>query len=208
MLYVYCRTHRTTPDYQHVSLRHNRDGPLSATSMRTRFAGSSIFLCCCLLYEGMIALQCPSEQLSRQSVCGCLLMQSIAFTLSIAISMKTVHLDHISEPSACCARFLRHNAHCRHAHTRVHACNSKQYTKVFYLSLLLNLLGEDEAACQLFTQLSCWFVFPLNYDINFQMTVLRCYLFSAAVLWICDRQWSEEVIRVQRCHIAFLNFYI
>jgi hypothetical protein len=98
MFYVYCRTHRTTPDYQHVSLRHNRDGPLSATSMRTRFAGSSIFLCCCLLYEGMIALQCPSEQLSRQSVCGCLLMQSIAFTLSIAISMKTLHLDHISEP--------------------------------------------------------------------------------------------------------------
>ena len=53
--------------------------------MRAGRAGSSIFLCCCLLYEGMIALQRPSEQLSRQSVCGCLLLQSIAFTLSIAI---------------------------------------------------------------------------------------------------------------------------
>ena len=70
------------------------------------------------------------------------------------------------ESSAACARFLRHKADGRRVHARVGACTSEQYTKVFYLSLLLNLLGEDEAACQLFTQLSCWFVFPLNYDIN------------------------------------------
>ena len=128
--------------------------------MRAGRAGSSIFLCCCLLYEGMIALQRPSEQLSRQSVCGCLLLQSIAFTLSIAIqSNQQLTYCHSTPPapesSAACARFLRHKADGRRVHARVRACTSQQYTKVFYLSLLLNLLGEDEAACQLFTQLSC-----------------------------------------------------
>lgn len=128
--------------------------------MRAGRAGSSIFLCCCLLYEGMIALQRPSEQLSRQSVCGCLLLQSIAFTLSIAIqSNQQLTYCHSTPPApevfTACARFLRHKADGRRVHARVRACTSEQYTKVFYLSLLLNLLGEDEAACQLFTQLSC-----------------------------------------------------
>ena len=67
--------------------------------MRAGSAGSSIFLCCCLLYEGMIALQRPSEQLSRQSVCGCLLLQSIAFTLSIAIqSNQQLTYCHTAHP--------------------------------------------------------------------------------------------------------------